>query len=176
MEAAAFTAPPGFSLVTAPEPDEEPNRRPDGTMLPGHSANPDDTETRSRKAKVSYLMGEAIKKILGMSLFEFNSFQPKTVAEQKALELVSNLSLDSLKIILDRTEGRAVQKVELNSTHKDVNERVGDIARKRLNEAAIAAAGGAVPEEADVLEVPGDGAAGAEGPHGEPPVAGQAAG
>ena len=200
------TPPPPPPVVTPPEPEEDLSPlKISGTEADPDAVEVDDgegtayqsgpgggvkggnhaaaqTPAAKAKRKQSLQVSHALKRMLGMTPQQFEQLQgrPGTMADQIAQQLV-NLArggaMEAIKIVYDRTEGRVPQSLEVNNpAHKDVHERVGDIARERANQAAIAAAGGGVPEGEGLLDLSEDGADGPEADRGEPGVASETAG
>lgn len=139
------------------------------------------TPAAQAKKKQTLQVSHALKRMLAMTPQQFDQLQhtPGTIADQLAAQLVGlarSGTMEAIKIVYDRTEGRVPQSLEVNNpAHKDVHERVGDIARERANQAAIAAAGG-LPEGAEVLDVSEDGSDRAKDDQREPGVASETAG
>lgn len=174
-------APPSLKISgTEPDPNavEDEERNPDGTFRGNNKAA--QTPQANAKRKQSLQVSHAMRKMLAMTpqQFEVAMQRPESVADQVAAQLLHsarNGVMDAIKTVYDRTEGRVPQALEVNNnSHKDVNERVSDIARERLNGLAIAASG-AVPQGDDDVDVSTDGPGGAEEAGGEPGVAGESA-
>jgi hypothetical protein len=125
-------------------------------------------------------MSRAAKRLMAMTpqQFEVAAASPQTVAEQMVVSLVHNArngSMDALKQLWERTEGRVPQAVEVDSgTQKEVHERVSDIATERINALARSAAG-ELSQDEDNVEVSSDGDRGSEADGGESQVAGGSA-
>ena len=126
------------------------------------------SKVRRLTGKDSRAISLAVRGLLELTpaQFEIAKKQPQTVAEQVAVQIVSKAKdgvQDAIKTCLERTEGRVPQPLEVNTNaHKEVHERVDDIARERLNQSAAAAYGGALPQAGADLDVPDDGGGGSE--------------
>lgn len=84
-----------------------------------------------------------------------------TMAESIACQIVRKATSgiqEAIKVCLERTEGRVPQALEVSTnSHKEVHERVGDIAISRANAAAATAAGVGVSSEESDLDLSEDG-------------------
>jgi len=90
---------------------------------PGVSPNPGGVK------KGTVFISECYKRLSILSLAELQEFQPANAAEAMALrQIVAAIygadALNSIKEITDRTEGKAHQSVELNSTTVNINVQV----------------------------------------------------
>lgn len=125
--------------------------------------------TRRIKGKDSRAISMAVRLLLDLTPEEYAlaKLKAQSMAEKIAFQIIDKASTgvqDAIKIILERTEGRVPQALELTTNaHKDVHERVSDIAVSRSNEAATLALGGLIPQHPGKLDVSEDESGGAEG-------------
>jgi len=72
----------------------------------------------SKDTSISYWYN----KLLRMDLEEFESFEPKTMAQQLALNAVNEAQdeINYLKEVTDRTEGRASQSTDITTNGKEI--------------------------------------------------------
>jgi hypothetical protein len=140
------SAPLRISGTRAEPPREEDYRNEDGTF----KGRPPNADTPAAKAKIrkSLQVSRALQNMLGMTpqQYEQAASAPQTVADQIAARLLNAArggTMDAIKTVYDRTEGRVPQALDINqhNAQKEVDERVSDIARDRLNAAAFAATG-----------------------------------
>ncbi len=160
-----------------PPPDVSPPMEPDPTPDPApRVGKPAQTEKKMSKAlekanapearekaaktkKDNRAIGQALRKMLQMKPLEFEQTLADpglTQAEKVASSILVKAgsgTMEAIKIVLDRTEGRVPQALEVNnSSHKNVEDRVSEISRDRLNDIALGHAAGA--EENDGQQQP----------------------
>lgn len=131
---------------------------------------------RRMRGRDGRAISHALAFLLDLSPEEFlqAAANVQTKAEQIAVQLVEKATSgtqEAIKICLERTEGRVPQALEVSTnSHKDIHERVGDIAISRANAAAATAAGLRLSAESSDLDLSEDGTDRAEEDDGESSV------
>lgn len=144
--------------VASPDTDPQPEAEPASLEEQKRAIH---TQKSQHGMALSAALRKKLEQIDGRDGFRLCSNADAIAA--KLVELAKAGTMDAIKLIYDRTEGRVPQSLEIGDLkQKDVNERVSDIARERANAAALAAAGGALPQGEGLLEVPQDRTPGAQ--------------
>lgn len=123
------------------------------------------TPEAKKRGKQTRAIGSAMRKMLQLKPLEFEQLLTETnltKAEQIASQILvkaASGTMEAIKIVLDRTEGRVPQALEVNnSSHKEVEDRVSEISKERINAMAVGVAAGSM-EHGDSKPIP-DGAGG----------------
>jgi len=117
---------------------------------------------RRMRGRDGRAISHALAFLLDLSPEEFleAAANVQTKAEEIAVQLVvkaTSGTQEAIKICLERTEGRVPQALEVSTnSHKDIHERVGDIAISRANAAAATATGLRISAESADLDLSED--------------------